>query len=122
MSRHFRTPDNPYRTRGARRTGGLREKVLVNFGTLLALTGALAAAAAAVFSIIPVTSAKVDPAMRAPAGPLRPARAVGLDHCGGDLRRAPRLTRRARRLCFGQPWMDGVAALPGQATYRVLVA
>jgi len=122
MSRHTRTPDCPCRTRDAQRTRGLREKVLVKFGTFLALTGALAAAAAAVFSIIPATSTKVDPAMRAPAGPLRPARAVGLDQCGGDLRRAPRVTRRAIRLCFGQPWLDGVAALPRQATYRVLIA
>ncbi|HWF80906.1 MAG TPA: hypothetical protein VN695_09990 [Streptosporangiaceae bacterium] len=74
------------------------------------------------FSIIPATSVKVDPAMRTPVGPSRSARPVGLDHAGGDLRRAPRLTRRARRLGFGQPWTDGIAALPRRATYSVLIA
>lgn len=121
MSRHSRTPGNPT-TRRSRPTRGFREKVLVEVGTILALTGALAAAAAAVFSIIPATSAKVDPALRVPVGPLKQARAIGLDYAGGDLRRAPRLTRRARRLSFGNPWMDGIAALPRHATYSVLIA
>jgi hypothetical protein len=96
--------------------------MLVDVGCLLALTGAIAAAVAALFSIIPATSIKVDPTMHTPAGPLRPARLVGLDHAGGDLRRAPRLTRRARRLGFGQPWTDGMVVLHRQATYSLLVA
>jgi hypothetical protein len=75
-----------------------------------------------VFSFIPATSIKVDPAMHAPGGPLRPARAVGLDHTGGDLRRAPRVTRRAMRLGLGMPWLDGTAALPKQATCCVRIA
>lgn len=122
MSRHSRTFDSPLSPRTLRPTRGFREKILVNLGTLLALSGAIAAAAAAVFSIIPATSVKVDPTMRAPVGPLRQARLVGLDHSGGDLRRAPRLTRRARRLGFGTPWMDGIAALPRQASYSVPIA
>lgn len=122
MSRHSRSPHNHASTQNARPTRSLHEKVLVNLGSLLALTGALAAAAAALFSIIPATSIKVDPDMRTPAGPFKPARLVGLDHAGGDLRRAPRLTRRAARLGFGQPWTDGIAALPKRATYSLLVA
>lgn len=121
MSRHSRTSHVPT-SRRPRPARSFPEKVLVEIGTVLALTGALAAAAAAVFSIIPATSAKVDPALRVPVGPLRQARAIGLDHAGGDLRRAPRLTRRARRLGFGTPWMDGISVLPKQATYSVLVA
>jgi hypothetical protein len=85
------------------------------------LTGALAGAAAAIFSIIPATSIKVDPTMRGPAGPFKQAR-VGIDHIGGDLRRAPRLTRRARRLGFGMPWTDGIAGLPRQAAYTVIAS
>lgn len=122
MSRCSRTTNAPARTHTPRPTRDFREKILANLGTLLALSGVLAAAAAAVFSIIPATSVKVDPATRAPAGPLRPARLVGLDHSGGDLRRAPRLTRRAKRLGFGQPWTDGTAGLSRQVTYSVVVA
>lgn len=122
MSRHTWTPHSHACRQNIRPTRSSREKVLVSLGGLLALTGALAAAAAALFSIIPATSIKVDPGMRTPAGPFKPARAVGLDHAGGDLRRAPRLTRRATRLGFGQPWTDGIAALPKQATYSLLVA
>lgn len=99
----------------------LRHAILLYLGTILALSGAVAAAVAAVFSIIPATSVKVDPAIRAPASPWR-ARLVGLDHTGGDLRRAPRLTRRAVRLGLGMPWMDGTAGLPKRATYSVVVA
>ena len=123
MSRYYsRTPQAPTNTSDPRPRRGFREKVLVNLGCFLALAGALAAAAAAVFSIIPATSVKVDPAMHAPAGPLRPARLVGLDHTGGDLRRAVRLTRRATRLGFGQPWTDGIAALIKPTTYSVHIA
>ena len=122
MSRYSRTTNAPARSHTPRPTRGCREKILANVGTFLALSGVLAAAAAAVFSIIPATSVKVDPAMRAPAGPLRPARLVGLDHSGGDLRRAPRLTRRATRLGFGQPWTDGIAGLLRQASYSVVIA
>jgi len=128
MSRHSRTPSkpinptNPPSTRGARPKRSLGQRFLVNLGTFLALSGAFAAAAAAVFSIIPATSIKVDPALRGPAGPMKPARLVGLDHSGGDLRRAPRLTRRARRLGVGMPWMDGTAALPRKAAYSVMIA
>jgi hypothetical protein len=122
MSRYSRTPDIPTTTRSAHSRAGCRRKILVTFCSFLALTGALAGAVAAMFSIIPATSIKVDPAMRTPAGPLRPARLVGLDHTGGDLRRAPRLTRRARRLGFGMPWTDGIAAVPKHVTYSVLIA
>lgn len=122
MSRYPRTTNTPATTHSPRPARSFREKILVDLGTILALSGAIAAAAAAVFSIIPATSVKVDPAVRVPAGPLRQARLVGLDHSGGDLRRAPRLTRRARRLGFGQPWTDGIAAVPRRATYSVLIA
>lgn len=122
MSRYPRTSIVPARTHTPRSARSFREKILVEMGTILALSGAIAAAAAAVFSIVPATSVKVDPAMRAPTSPLRQARLVGLDHTGGDLRRAPRLTRRARRLGLGQPWTDGIAAVPRRATYSVLVA
>src|SRR5258708_27262782 len=122
MSRPPRTPDIPINTRTARPTGGVREKVLVNLGSFLALTGSLAAATAAVLSILPATSFKVDPAMGAPGGPLGQTHLVGLDHAGGDLRRAPRLTRRASRLSFGQPWTDGIAGLPKLATFSVRIA
>lgn len=122
MSRYPRTTDTHANTPTTRPTRGIREKILIELGTLLALSGVAAAAAAAVFSIIPATSVKVDPAMHAPAGPLRPARLVGLDHSGGDLRRAPRLTRRATRLGFGQPWTDGITGLLRQASYSVIVA
>lgn len=122
MSRYSRTTNAPARTHTPRPPRSIREKILIELGTFLALSGVLAGAAAAVFSIFPATSVKVDPAMHAPAGPLRPARLVGLDHSGGDLRRAPRLTRRARRLGFGQPWTDGITGLLRQASYSVVVA
>ena len=122
MSRHSRTPGIPACTHGAHSTPSCKKRLLVHLCCLLALTGALAGAAAAMFSIIPSTSIKVDPTMSGPAGPFKPARLVGLDHTGGDLRRAPRLTRRARRLGFGSPWIDGTVGLPRQATYSVHIA
>jgi len=122
MSRHFRTHGIPPCPHHTHPTASCKQKFLVNLCCLLVLTGALAGAAAAMFSIIPATSIKVDPTMPGPAGPFKPARLVGLDHTGGDLRRAPRLTRRARRLGFGMPWTDGIAGLPRQANYAVLIA
>lgn len=121
MSRHSRTHGIPPCPHDTQPIGSCRQRFLVSLCCFLALTGALAGAVAAIFSIIPATSIKVDPTMRGPAGPFKQAR-VGLDHTGGDLRRAPRLTRRARRLGFGMPWTDGVVGLPRQATYSVLIA
>lgn len=122
MCRHSRTPHILASTHDTHPKAGFRQRILFNLCCLLALTGAVAGAAAAMFSIIPATSIKVDPAMHGPGGPLRPARLIGLDHTGGDLRRAPRLTRRARRLGSGTPWTEGSAALPRQAAYSVVLA
>ncbi len=77
----------------------------------LALAGVFAAALTAAFAIYPVTASRLA-AVPLAAGPVTQgrlvARPVGLEHCGGDLRRAVRLTRRARRRLTGQlqSWAD----------------
>ncbi len=93
-----------------------RTQILVPVCACLALAGAIAAAAAAACSIFPATAVRVD---RPTAGRIvhgqTSARPVGLDHGGGDIKRAPRLTRRSKRRHHGQlqAWTDvGMIVLP----------
>jgi hypothetical protein len=92
---------------GPRPPGFTHAKILTTLLASLALAGAVAAAAAAAFAIVPVTASRID-AGKLPASPVKQVRSVGLDHGGGDLKRAPRLTRRSRRRSAGQlqSWAD----------------
>jgi hypothetical protein len=87
------------------------QQTLAYLGACLALAGAAAAAAAAAFSIFPATAIRVDRPVPGQAS----VRSIGLDHGGGDMKRAPRLTRRSRRRQHGQlqAWTDsGMIVLP----------
>ena len=118
-------PDNPRSSRPSRTSG---HRFLVSLCASLALAGvvtATAAVAAAALSILPASTSGIDHLM--PMSGRAPARhegLIGLNHSGGDLRRAPRLTRYARRIGLGQfrTWADGELVRPDQAVYRVFPA
>ena len=130
MCRPPRTPGSPNlndpRSSSPSRASGHR--FLVGLCASLALAGLLtatAAVAAAALSILPASTSGLDHLM--PMSGRAPARhegLIGLNHSGGDLRRAPRLTRYASRIGLGQfrTWADGEFVRPGQAIYRVLPA
>jgi hypothetical protein len=92
---------------GPRPPGLFHARILTNLFASLALAGAVAAAVAAAFAIVPVTASRLDRGPL-PTTPVREARVVGLEHGGGDLKRAPRLTSRSRRRGRGQlqSWAD----------------
>src|SRR5260221_11165449 len=70
-------------------------KPLVHICAVLAVAGVIAAAVAAGLSTTPAGVSRLDRAAPvAPAHQTRQGGAVGLDHAGGDLRRAVRVTRR----------------------------
>jgi hypothetical protein len=101
-------------------------KILTAIFVGLALAGAFAAAVAAVFAIFPATASRLDTGPL-PGGPVKQARSVGLDHYGGDLKRAVRLTRRSRRRLAGpQSWAEtgliGVDRPARQAACRLRYA
>ena len=88
-----------------------RRQTFVPLCAYLALAGATAAAAVAAFSLLSATAIRLDQ----PVPGRTVARSVGLTHSGGDLGRAPRLTRRSKRRQHGQlqAWSDvGMIVLP----------
>src|SRR5258706_13112942 len=72
-------------------------KPLVHICAVLAVAGVIAAAVAAGLSTTPAGVSRLDRAAPStPAHQTRQGGAVGLDHAGGDLRRAGRGARRNR--------------------------
>ena len=99
----------------------LRSKFVLNIFVCLALAGALAAAVAAACSIIPATAVRLDATPVPTGGVIRQVRSVGLDRCGGDLKRAPRLTRRSRRRQLGlRSWAEDGLIVPEQVIHQVI--
>jgi hypothetical protein len=69
----------------------------VRLGTGMVLAGIGAATAATAIASTPAEAAKVDVSYLIVHGrSVRQAGSVGLDHSGGDLRRAVKITRRAQ--------------------------
>ena|SRR5215813_277552 len=95
-------------------------KVLVRICAVLAVAGVIAAAVAAGLSTTPAGVSKIDSA--APAIPAhhqtRQGGGVGLDHAGGDLRRAVRVTRRTsgNLSAQGLSWAGVSLIIPRQVT------
>jgi hypothetical protein len=116
MSPRPETPPNPHIA------GVPRVKILlISLFACLALAGAVAAAVAAACTIIPATAVRLDATPVPAGGTIRQVRAVGLDHCGGDLKRAPRLTRRARRRHAGpQSWAEEALMVRQRAAHQVV--
>jgi hypothetical protein len=116
-------PNNPRSSQPSRTSG---HGFLVGLCASLALAGVVAAAAAvaaAALSILPANASAVKNLMPMPGrGPVRHDGLIGLNHSGGDLRRAVRLTRSARRISRGQfrTWADRDLIMPVQATYQVM--
>jgi hypothetical protein len=95
-------------------------KALVRIGAILAVAGVIAAAVAAGLSATPAGVSRLDRA--APALPAhhqtRQGGGVGLDHAGGDLRRAVRVTRRTNGNLSAQglSWAGVALIIPRQVT------
>jgi hypothetical protein len=94
-------------------------KALSHVGAVLALAGVIAAAAAAGLSATPVGVSRLDRVAPAtPAQPIHQVRAIGLDHAGGDLKRAVRVTRRSSGnwSAQGLSWAGVALIIPRQVT------
>jgi len=94
-------------------------KALVHIGAVLAVAGVIAAAVAAGLSATPAGVSKLDrPAPVTPGHQTRQGGGVGLDHAGGDLRRAVRVTRRTsgNLSAQGLSWAGVALIIPRQVT------
>jgi len=94
-------------------------KALAYIGAVLAVAGVIAAAVAAGLSTTPAGVSRLDRAAPvAPPHQTRQAGAVGLDHAGGDLRRAVRVTRRTggNMAAQGLSWAGVALIIPRQVT------
>ncbi len=94
-------------------------KPLVHICAVLAVAGVIAAAVAAGLSTTPAGVSRLDRAAPStPAHQTRQGGAVGLDHAGGDLRRAVRVTRRTsgNLSAQGLSWAGVALIIPRQVT------
>ena len=94
-------------------------KALTHICAVLAVAGVIAAAVAAGLSTTPAGVSRLDRAAPAtPAHQTRQAGPVGLDHAGGDLRRAVRVTRRTsgNLSAQGLSWAGVALIIPRQVT------
>ncbi len=93
--------------------------LLSHIGAVLALAGVVAATVAAGLSATPAGASKLDRATKAARSSRVPqVRRVGLDHTGGDMKRAVRVTRRASKNRAAQrlSWAGVALIVPRQAT------
>src|SRR5260221_11309088 len=92
-------------------------KPLVHICAVLAVAGVIAAAVAAGLSTTPAGVSRLDRAAPStPAHQTRQGGAVGLDHPGGDLRRAVRVTRgtSGNHSPHGRSWAGSARIIPAQ--------
>jgi hypothetical protein len=91
-------------------------KAFAHLGAVLALAGTVAATAATGPTTTPVGASRIERA--APVTPAEPIGAVGLDHAGGDLKRAVRVTRRTSCNMSAQSlsWAGVALIIPRQVT------
>jgi hypothetical protein len=94
-------------------------KAFAHLGAVLALAGTVAATAATGLTTTPVGAARIERAAPVtPAQPIHQVGAVGLDHAGGDLKRAVRVTRRTSCNMSAQSlsWAGVALIIPRQVT------
>jgi hypothetical protein len=90
-----------------------------HLGAVLALAGTVAATAATGLTTTPVGASRIERAApTTPAEPIHQVGAVGLDHAGGDLKRAVRVTRRTSCNMSAQnlSWAGVALIIPRQVT------